>query len=44
MGNIEKEIKILNIDVFKILNKLEELGIKTKGKLFKIFILMAYLK
>lgn len=32
MGNIEKEIKILNIDVFKILNKLEELGIKTKGK------------
>lgn len=29
MGNIEKEIKILNIDVFKILNKLEELGIKT---------------
>ena len=32
MGNIEKEIKILNIDVFKILNKLEEHGIKTKGK------------
>ena len=25
MGNIEKEIKILNIDVIKILNKLEEL-------------------
>lgn len=32
MGNMEKEIKILNIDVFKILNKLEELGIKIKGK------------
>ena len=38
MGNIEKEIKILNIDVFKILNKLE------KVSTFKIFILMTYLK
>ena len=30
MGNIEKEIKILNINVFKILNKLEEIFIKKK--------------
>ena len=32
MGQIEREIKLLNVDVMKIKNTLHEKGIEPKGK------------
>ena len=32
MSNIEREIKILNIDAKRVMLKMKELGVKPKGK------------
>ena len=32
MSNIEREIKILNVDAKRVMLKMKELGVKPKGK------------
>lgn len=45
MGKIEREIKILNVDVGKIKSTLKEKGIMPKGKFIQdIYIHLIYLR